>query len=101
MAYFANGTDARDFEAKWCDRCVHSQAENGCALLLTHELYNYRQLDEGQAMLRDALSKLIDNASDSEGVECKMFHAITPPKGNPVLHNPFHDFLVETGLVEK
>ena len=99
MAYFANGEEGRNFEAKWCSRCVHD-IEDDCPLMMVHLLYNYEQLDKGQEKLRDALSNLINGDYDSEGVTCKMFHAIEPPKGNPLLHNPFHDFLVETGLVE-
>lgn len=38
MAYFSNGTEARLYEARYCQRCVHN---NGCTVWLAHFLHNY------------------------------------------------------------
>lgn len=68
MAYFPSGTDGRDYEERYCNRCVHEQ---GCAVWLAHMLHNYRDCnDEGSI-----LHMLIPRSEDGLGnEECRMFY---------------------------
>ncbi len=46
MGYFPNGTSGADYEAEFCVRCVHYDAEPGgpgCPVMNLHTLYNYDQ----------------------------------------------------------
>jgi hypothetical protein len=68
MAYFSNGTEGLEYEAKWCATCVHSKPHGqmvGCTVWLAHLLYNYAECNNPQSVLhvliprsKDALSNL-------------------------------------------
>ena len=54
MGYFSNGTEGMDYEAKWCDRCIHQNGldgKSGCAVLLAHSLHKYRECNNKESIL--------------------------------------------------
>lgn len=73
MAYFSNGTEGQDYEARWCDRCVHQGGPNGpgCAVWLAHLMHNYEQ-KEGSP-LEQVLATLIPVDARGFALKCKMF----------------------------
>ena len=74
MGYFSNGTEGRDYEAKYCDRCVHQ--DTGCPVWLAHLLYNYKECTNDTHV--SVLELLIPRSPDGLGNDqCKVFH----PKG--------------------
>jgi hypothetical protein len=47
MGYFPNGSTGMDYQATWCDRCVHSQdRESMCPILSLHYDWNYSSCGE-------------------------------------------------------
>lgn len=47
MGYFSNGSEGMDYEARYCERCVHQKPdEGGCAVWLAHMLHNYRDCND-------------------------------------------------------
>lgn len=68
MGYFSNGNEGMDYEARYCDHCVH----NGkCTVWLLHNLHNYKECNNNDSMLHT----LIPRSKDGIGNEkCTMFH---------------------------
>ena len=79
MGYFSNGTEGMDYEARYCDRCVHQGPEDGpgCAVWFAHFLHNYDECNNDESILH-LLIPLVDMEFD-DGItyqvngECKMF----------------------------
>lgn len=71
MGYFSNGSEGESYEARWCSRCIH---EEGCAVMMSHLVYNYDQIIDGNRdnPLGEVLSLLIPDEGSSCG-ECSMF----------------------------
>lgn len=67
MGYFSNGTEGMDYEAQWCDHCLH---RDGCAVWMAHTLYNYKECNNPDSILHI----LIPLTEDGLGNErCTMF----------------------------
>jgi len=101
MGYFSNGSEERDYAARFCDRCHHDAewqrvsesgtaeemkaAAPGCPIRALHILHNYKQCDaqnqengsteqEVGKAFEGTLSALIPRTKDGLGNErCKMF----------------------------
>ncbi len=72
MARFSNGEEGRDYEARWCDRCVHrGQVLQMCPVWEVHRDHNYT------ADFRDLLDTLIPMVDGFPG-ECRMFVSGAP-----------------------
>jgi hypothetical protein len=72
MGYFANGTEGELYQAHWCARCVHEDADRGCPVWDLHLLYNYDQ--NKKKSTADALALLIPLRTDGLGNDrCRMF----------------------------
>ena len=70
MAYFPNGESARDYEERYCDRCVHQKPDDGgCAVMLLHLLRNYEECDKPDSPLHVLIPR---NGLDNE--QCRMFY---------------------------
>ncbi len=67
MGYFSNGTEGMDYQAKYCDRCIHD-VKKDCRIWLAHLTYNYDEKARG------ILDYLIPREKDglSNG-QCKLF----------------------------
>jgi len=73
MGYFPNGTAGMDYGARWCDHCVHNPTDpeaEGCAVWLSHLLYNYDECNNDKSIL-DALIPRSESGLNNE--QCKMF----------------------------
>jgi hypothetical protein len=48
MGYFSNGTEGMDYEAQYCDKCVHQDGptENGCAVACHQAITRMQQPKE-------------------------------------------------------
>lgn len=73
MAYFPNGSSGEVLDSQ-CSKCPLGDA--GCPILLVQLNYNYKQLDEGQAMLKEAMNLLV--ADDGT---CSTFKLLQSVKG--------------------
>lgn len=51
MAYFANGAEGMDYEAQWCQRCIHFHPLHGCPCLNAHMLWNYEECNKPDSIL--------------------------------------------------
>jgi hypothetical protein len=72
MGYFSNGTEGMDYEARFCDRCVHQKPEDGgCAVWLAHMLYNYEQCNNDDSILHILIPRSKDKLRNEQ---CAMFH---------------------------
>ena len=78
MAYFANGTEAEMFEARWCARCVHSLPDDGCPVMAAHWLWNYDECNNDDSILH----KMIPIEGVTNGV-CFMFREDAGQKEKP------------------
>ena len=83
MGYFPNGCAGEDYEARFCNRCVHQDPEGeGCAVWLAHMLHNYNQANNDASIL----DELIPRTKDGLGNEkCKMFAASSRLRPPPAL----------------
>jgi hypothetical protein len=70
MGYFSNGTEGMDYEAQWCDRCVHQKPDDGgCAVWLAHFLHNYKECNNKDSILHI----LIPRGAQGENEQCRLF----------------------------
>lgn len=98
MAYFSNGSEGMDYCARYCDRCIHQNGqdgESGCPVWLLHLLYAYDECNgtgNAKAML-DALIPMEDT-NFKEGPQfkvagkCRMFHEGVAPEPKPESNIP-------------
>lgn len=78
MGYFSNSTEGHAYEARWCERCVHS-GPNGkpCQVWGAHLLYAYGA--EGKT--KEVLDLLIPRAAnDLSNNQCSMFVTVEDVK---------------------
>lgn len=68
MAYFPNGSAGMDYEARYCDHCVHQENEagEGCAVWLAHLLFSYKEANNPDSILHILIP-------DEGDMRCKMF----------------------------
>ena len=66
MAYCSNGTEGCDYEAQWCDRCIHQ--DDPCAVWEAHMLLNYDECDKPDSILHILIPR---NGIENE--QCRMF----------------------------
>lgn len=72
MGYFPNGTAGADYEAQFCDRCIHQDADGeGCAVWLAHMLFNYRDCNDDGSILHILIPQTKDGLGNEQ---CRMFH---------------------------
>ena len=71
MGYFPNGTSGMMYEEEYCFRCIHDNEEQGCAVMLAHNLYNYDHCNDKTSILH----LLIPRSESGIGNEqCRMFY---------------------------
>ncbi len=51
MGYFANGTEGMEYEAKYCDKCVHNLEVHPCPVLVAHMFWNYEECNKPDSIL--------------------------------------------------
>ncbi len=78
MAYMSNGSEGMDYEARFCQNCVHFGPEEGpgCPILLLHMLWNYDQCQKTEVgkVKEAALDNFIPRSADGlDNEQCKMF----------------------------
>ena len=100
MGYWSSGTEWRDWEARWCDRCIHgADAEGGgCPVRLLHDQHSYDEqchcIEPGGAecrclpapvQMRETLDLLVSKTKKTSpsgfvvfGNECRMFSRRPP-----------------------
>jgi hypothetical protein len=92
MAYFSNGTEGAVLDEQ-CVVCPVGRHPNlPCPVLLLQLAYNYRQVDEGQEPLREAMNCLVN-----ERGTCLMKKAMEKALGLP---DPCEAFNVLPSMVE-
>ena len=70
MGYFSNGSEGHDYEAKWCDHCVHiNPLLHGCPCWDMHLLYNYEEANNDNSLLH----KMIPIDKDGNNMQCLFF----------------------------
>ena len=74
MGYFPNGTSWQDYEAKFCDRCIHGQdPDNGCPVAAAHFFFSYEECNS-ESNAKTMLDMLIPIRKDGLANErCAMF----------------------------
>lgn len=74
MGYFSNGSEGDMYEAQYCARCVHSNDENGCPVMLAHVLYAYEECNS-KSNAAHILTMLIPPRKDQPAFndQCAMF----------------------------
>ena len=77
MGYFPNGTAGMDYEARYCERCEHMDADTACPVLVIHFAWNYDAVGkDADVDKREALELFIPRTKDGLGNErCAMFIA--------------------------
>ena len=73
MGYFTNGTAGMDYEATYCDKCVHQ--EGGCAVWLAHGLFNYKECNNDTSILNILIP--LDATDNITNERCAMFYEDT------------------------
>ena len=72
MGYFPNGSSGSDYQAKWCERCIHDNPEKDiyCPIWTLHLIHNYEECNKPNSFLHT----LIPLSKDKLGNErCTMF----------------------------
>lgn len=72
MGYFSNGCEGMSYEARYCDRCVHQERANGCAVWDAHLLANYDECNNPDSVLHVLIPRSANGLSNGE---CRMFIA--------------------------
>ncbi len=82
MGYFSNGTEGTDYEARYCDRCIHQGGEDGagCAVWLAQMLYNYDECDKPESILHILIPRTEDDLGNEE---CRMFIQVGENRHEP------------------
>jgi hypothetical protein len=72
MGYFSNGTEGMDYEARYCQRCVHYGPDEGpgCPVWLLHLVHNYDGANDPGSFLHTLIPLSKDGLSNEQ---CKMF----------------------------
>lgn len=71
MGYFSNGSEAMDYEARYCNRCVHQKLNaGGCAVWMAHLIANYDECNNDDSILH----MLIPRGKKGGNKKCLMFH---------------------------
>ncbi len=77
MGYFSNGSEVMDYEARYCDKCLHHGPPDGpgCMVWLAHLLNPSEGLTkDGEHNPESILNLLIPRAKDGLGNEqCRMY----------------------------
>ena len=70
MGYFSNGTQGEMYQAKWCDKCLHQNAEKyvSCPIWDLHLLNNYEECNKADSYLHHLIPR---DGIDNE--QCRMF----------------------------
>jgi hypothetical protein len=68
MGYFANGSEGMDYEAQYCDRCVHQNG--GCAVWDAHMIANYTECNNPDSILHILIPRTADGLDNEQ---CTMF----------------------------
>jgi hypothetical protein len=72
MGYFSNGTEGMEYEAQYCDRCVHQKPDDGgCAVWLAHMLHNYDECNNNDSILHLLIPRTDGGLTNGQ---CAMFH---------------------------
>ena len=87
MGYFSNGSEGRDYDERYCVRCVNYGPEEGpgCPIWGAHLVWSYKLCNDdpkestGKAMLDSFIPRSKDGLNNEQ---CKMFSEIQP---QPVL----------------
>lgn len=75
MGYFPNGTEGMLYEEQYCNRCVHSKSEQGCAVWLAHMLKNYAECNNEDSILHMLIPRDDETCGNKQ---CLMFHEAHP-----------------------
>ncbi len=67
MGYFSNGIESMEYEAEYCNKCVHQEA--GCSVWLAHLLHNYEECNNKESILHILIPRKENGFCD----KCTMF----------------------------
>ena len=81
MGYFSTGSEGMDYEARYCDRCVHQGPPDGpgCAVWGAHLVANYDECNNKDSILH----WLIPRNERHENEQCLMFIKRPAPRKKP------------------
>ena len=65
MGYFSNGTEGMEYEALYCDRCVH---QGDCAVWNAHMDCNYEECNKPESILHMLIPR-----KGIHNEQCRMF----------------------------
>ncbi len=68
MGYFSNGSEGMDYEARYCDRCIHQ--EPFCAVWYAHQLHNSDECNNKESILHLLIPLTKDGLGNKQ---CTMF----------------------------
>ena len=67
MGYFSNGSEGDEYEAEYCDKCMHY---DNCSVLIAHMLYNYEECNNPKSILHILIPRTADGLHNKK---CTMF----------------------------
>lgn len=67
MGYFSNGAQGMDYEAQYCDHCIHQ--DDPCVIWGLHLIHNYDECNNKKSLLHS----LIPMDKKGWNMECLMF----------------------------
>lgn len=70
MGYFPNGTAGEMYTDRYCSRCIHDTAEDGCPVMMAHMLFNYDECNKPESILHMLIPRSKDRLNNER---CKMF----------------------------
>ena len=75
MGYFSNGSEGDAYQNTYCDRCVHWENDNPCAVWGLHLLRNYKDCTDKDSALHMLIPRSADRLSNDK---CLMFWPSAP-----------------------
>lgn len=91
MAYFSNGTEGMQWEARNCSKCMLGQ--KACPIYLAQIHGNYGQFKDGkrEGLAAELLNILIPQGDDGFAKPCPMRELLAEPIGDEALLTALHD----------
>ena len=79
MGYFSNGSQAADYQAKFCEHCFHDR-DNSCPVLMLHLLWNYDAVGSNADKTKEIALNTFIPRKGIENKQCLMFVPLTSVK---------------------
>lgn len=69
MGCFSSGSEAMEYQGRYCERCVHNKKQN-CPVWLLHLMHNYAECNKPGSFLHVLIPRTKDGLGNEQ---CRLF----------------------------